>query len=888
MDALSPRTLRRTPLALLALAGCAAAALAQSPDVAEREPDDALPREQRALVDELTDRDMPELVEELLAGAPTMHRIHIARAYAKAAIGAKADVERQKFLEKASSEYRRALTLARDSNWLRGLRRRYDIALWQVELSELILRRQAAPDLDRYEVTSGLDYDRPRIVGLLNDAHLLYRQSAVRLDELLVGLRTQEEQYLLLGLAAKIARLAEQRRLNAAWTAVYLAMVDRDPAESANDPGAPGRRQALLDGALADFDALARSARDSEQKYNALLGAGVALRESGRTTEAHSAFDRVRLSVASSAVIIRARFEQSRTHLAAGEFDAARRELAELERTNDPDGASNFYQRLAPLVTAYSYLLESKAAGRNAASRAALRDKAAAEFNEIAKQGGPWTEIAQVYLAALRGPRQNLAELGDAELSLLSARWMKEAQYRQAIEPLTLLLSRADKDPERTEAAFNLAVCRFQIGDLSAAAEQFEGIAREESRGDLAEQAAVYAYHCRRQIANSEKSTANYDNLTRAATHLADRYPRNDLAGEARWVAALAHQETGQWNRALEAYARIPEKSSRYRSARWGIAICRQRLYDQLAPDAAHQARREAAKAAADAWIAVAGMPTTTSTASQPSVDEANLAAAELLAGPDLERIDDALSILQRMPQSERVLLLRLRCLTSRGDEAAARREFDAILNDASGAQRGPLLAALAAHYEGAARRLQKADRTDDAKKNWSACAGILRELIAWMDKQPDGDELRRAAIAARVGLAEALVQLGEFAAARAQYDELIAADPANGDHLRRAALLEEQLAASSSHPDAADRAEAQWGRLLEDASLRQRSPEVYWEARYYWLAHQLRHGRAADVWKGIESEKAWFPDLGGPPWQGRLLELAAKAREADGRGDSQ
>jgi hypothetical protein len=66
----------------------------------------------------------------------------------------------------------------------------------------------------------------------------------------------------------------------------------------------------------------------------------------------------------------------------------------------------------------------------------------------------------------------------------------------------------------------------------------------------------------------------------------------------------------------------------------------------------------------------------------------------------------------------------------------------------------------------------------------------------------------------------------------------------------------------------------------LKDASLRDRSPGEYWEARYRWLKHQLRHeGRAAEVLRGIESEKAWHPDLGGPPWQARLLALADQAR---------
>ncbi|NUQ48209.1 MAG: hypothetical protein HUU22_19515, partial [Phycisphaerae bacterium] len=58
----------------------------------------------------------------------------------------------------------------------------------------------------------------------------------------------------------------------------------------------------------------------------------------------------------------------------------------------------------------------------------------------------------------------------------------------------------------------------------------------------------------------------------------------------------------------------------------------------------------------------------------------------------------------------------------------------------------------------------------------------------------------------------------------------------------------------------------------------------VYWEARYCWLRLRLAGGDAAEVARGIESERAWYPDLGGPPWQARLNELAEQARRQAGR----
>jgi hypothetical protein len=114
--------------------------------------------------------------------------------------------------------------------------------------------------------------------------------------------------------------------------------------------------------------------------------------------------------------------------------------------------------------------------------------------------------------------------------------------------------------------------------------------------------------------------------------------------------------------------------------------------------------------------------------------------------------------------------------------------------------------------------------------------------------------------------------------------------DPANGSYVRLAALLQEGLARAAGANDreeALNRAEALWAELLKDPTLRDGAPAEYWEARYNWLKHQLRHGRTAEVVRGIEAERAWYPDLGGPPWQARLLDLAglARASTADGNG---
>lgn len=857
---------------------------AQSSSALEREPDDALPRDRRRLVTELTNRDMPELVEELLSDAPLMHRIYIARAYAKAAGGSKDSEERQRFLEKSAAAYRQVTALSDNEKWYRGLRRRFDVAQWKVELADLLLRHLAAPDLDRFEATSGLDFDRPRLIGLLREAHRVYLDAGRRLDELLVDLRTQERRFLLLGLADKITSLADVRRLNAAWADVYLAMVDDQPAH----------RSTLLDSALTDFDFVSRTARDPERKYNALVGAGVALRESDRYAEAIAAFDRVRLSTASTHLIVRARFEEARAHLRARHFDEARRELAELEQrsSSDTDDSARYYVRLAPMILAYCDLQESSTLAPGGARQAALREKAVGAFNDLAKQGGPWTSIARAYLDRIQASHHRLDDLSNAELSLNAARLMTEEKYDQAIESLRMLLSRRVDGDRRLRNEFNLAVCYFQTGDLHAAVDHFESLAKNPESGDLMQRATLYAYDCRRKIASSEKNVENYKRLAEAANDLAERFSANENAKEARWIAALAYQEAGQLTLAIAAYERIPSGTPDHKPALQGIAVCRQRLYDELSTDASRERRRRVARAAVDAWKTVArafegtNPPPTTSSSQYSTMEEANLAAARILAGPDLSSFDEAMAILRTLAPSDRTILFQLQCLRGQGDDKNARREFDELLRKASAAQRGRVLTALALQLEKRSSQLDAVGQREQAQKSWRETADVVRELLGWLSHQTGDDG---ATTAARSCLARSLAGSGDTGGALAEYDRLIAGDPTNGGYLRDAARLCEELARRGDSPDtaaAADRAENYWARLLRDGHLRERSPAVYWEARYSWLAHQLRHGRAADVWKGIESERAWYPDLGGPPWQGRLIELAKKARELDGHGN--
>jgi tetratricopeptide (TPR) repeat protein len=867
------------------------------------EPDDRLSPEDERLTRSLTDRGMPELVDELLSSHPPAHRVYIARAYAYAAVKEERDAAtRERFFRTAQHEYRRALALEKDRAWLRGLRRRFNIVQWRIELADMILRHWIAPDLDRYEITSGLDYDRGRLTKFLREASALYRADETRLDEFLVGLRTEEERYLLLGLGDEVVKLREHRRLNCAWADLYLAMAgDTDAAE----------RKQLLEGALGAFDTISRSTKAAAAKYNALLGAGIALRESDRGSEAESAFDRVLESTANAAVAARAKYEKARLLLKQDRFDDARREIDALAGiSTDKLGADEqgavFYIRLAPLIHAYSFALEAKSGRGGPVRKEKAQQQAVAALNRIAEQGGIWPEIVRAYLDMLAGTKRNLPELTSTELHLAAARLMTEKDYAQAIEAWRALLARSEAKALHAEARFNLGVCLFQTQDLRAAAEAFVQVAREEDRGELLEKSAEYAYRCWRQIAQTSRTGEDYRRLAEAAELLTKKAPGNEMADEAAWVAALARQEAGEFDSAAAAYAAIPPASPHYWEARRNAVRCRQRQYESLPGDASSRRRGQLAQGAASAWLklaedlqaAVAADPRVGRPADPndngggelPGVGgkkergqwiaDARLAAATIYSADDVRMYQEGLAVLKDAPLTGRVVALRIQCHRGLGDRETARRVLDEYLAQASGSDIGPALIGLAAEMETDIERLRESGRHDEAARLAESSLPTISQLLEWIQGQP---EHKQHVPVVRYSLAKALIQARHGDEAKSLLDQLMADDPANGSYVRSAALLYEDLApAAGADRDAVlDKAEALWSRLLADQTLRQRAPAEYWAARYYWLRHQLRHGRAEEVAKGIDTERAFFPDLGGPPWQTRLRELAEQARAA-------
>lgn len=880
---MNPRHLIPAIGLLLWLSADGARALDDSPD--------RLPAGQRRLVAGLIQRGMPELVEELLEGAPTASRVYIARAYASAAVGEKTPEIRERMFNRAAEEYRRVIDLSSDDTWYRGERRELSVAQWRVELGDMILRYWCAVDLDQFEITSGLSFDADRLSRRLSEAESLYRSAGSVLEELDVGLRTNEREFLLLGIADQIQVLLEQERLNLAWTRLYLGMIA--PSDSPD-------RTRLLSEALLVFDLASRQAEDADPKYQALLGSGIALRESNRLDEAFSALDLVVSSTAGLATTTRAEYELGRAYIVAGRYPEARRILDRLgakstKRMRGKNLSAAFYVRLAQLIHAYSFLHEARRFPPNDPRRSPLEQQAKSAFEALALKGGAWPRMVQVYLNSMAGAKRELRELTDVELAIAAGDLMNKNEYEKAEEAWRLLLGRPNAVSQHHEARFNLGVCLFQRQDVRGAAEVFLDEAKQGPPRAFAKRVYDYAFRCWRQIAADSRKPADFLMLAEAARLMAD-FGDGESADDVRWIVALALEEGGDYRNAAQAYARIPRQSPNYWISRRNVARCFQRVYESLDPTASADRRQRAAYEAVEAWMKFAqelerteapardqDAPTLPATKRRQWTLDARLAACVLLSGNELREFRKALDLLEKLEMSTRVLGLRIRCLQGLGEIAEANRVLEDYLRENSASELGGDLLKLAAEMEAEVKRLIKVGRREDAKRMAIETLPTIRHLRDWIESRP---EYSRHVRVVRFSLANMLILAERYDEAMREIDDLIARYPAEGDYLQAGARLQEKLAllaVPSDREDTYDKAEKYWERLLNDARLRDNAPAVYWEARYHWLRHQLRHGKATEVYKGIDSEKAWYPDLGGPPWQTMLLQLADEARAQAG-----
>lgn len=790
--------------------------------------------------------------------------------------------ERTRFISEAETAY---AALTRDFEKSGGdAAARFRAARCRVAHASVIFRLSLAGALDEYERSSGLSAVRDAIRPRLDQAIALYRAADAALRDLSQAAAADEEKFLILGIAADLPVMTRECSLNLAWALLWRGALD-SPDPATVKP---------LSESLKRFDALLSEEAPPAEQHGVYIGSAVALRLLQRYDDAIRVLDRLKEHAQpDAAAVVRVEYERGRTLMSQERFQESRETWARLIDAPQPSDlpATRFYLDLAPVLLADCDLLEAlKLAAADAETAARLRKRGADAIAALMSRGGPWPAILRSYLAA-RSARRSPAEQSAAELVLDALAAMRAEKMAEARSLWKAALDKLPPGRERVDPLFNYAVCLLRTDAAAEAADRFEEVARLTGDRAVGARALELAYRARLTTADASRTAADYAGLARACENLLQLTPDHAQAAEVRWVRAVALQEAGRPAEAQEAYDAVPAESPRYWEARRNALRCRQRA---IADSSARGGSPEAHAALAEAWLALAGRVDAArgkgdERAGEALALDARLAAIEVLAAEPSQQCDRALSLVADLSARGgltdetrgRLLSIRIRCHRRLNQFEQAAAVVNEFIQTVPPEQAGETLLGLAAAMEAEIRRLETLGRADESQRMAASALPTLRELLAWIEKQPD----RQVQVGVvQLSLLRVLEQAGRLDEALQLAETLRAADPRNGALLTAIARLTEVQARAASGAAAAElraKSEKAWGELLSDPALRETSPEVYWEARWRWLRLRLEGGHAAEVVKAIESEQAWYPALGGAPWQGRLKQLAEQARAA-------
>ncbi|MFH1746336.1 MAG: tetratricopeptide repeat protein [Planctomycetota bacterium] len=857
---------------------------------------------------------MAETLESQFRGGRTPQEIHlIAQAYCNRARRARKAGERAQALEKADERYLQWIeALQKAARGDSAAKADVDLAAAGVEYAGILMGLQAAGELDQFEVTAGQRGDRELLVKILSTAREQYTQSGQVVDELYEQRNEREDEFLAAGIYDTIIQLKLDITFNLGWANYYLGMVEPKDEQQ--------RREALRRGEAA-FQDLINSGQSGQMLYQCHLGLAMVQRELKRYDEAERNFSYALQEGVAPGVEAQVRYELARCHIASGKYDEARTVLRPLLEKADQElpaeeRAIRFYLNLAQLWDANSHLVESeniRAQAANSAARTAIlrqaqrvRETGLVKLNRLAAKGGPWPAIVQIYIATSVNLREDPAKLSPTEL-LYSAKQLNEAQrYKEALRRLEEALGRpeyqkapAEQSAEDKEIAgqllMELGKCHYQLDKLKQAAETFSKLAAQYRGHDLAPQAATFAYQLWVEIARKSERPEDYARLADTLLNLIRNYPDHPDRDEAAWLLPVAWQAAGSYQQAADEFAKIPPQTKHWEEAQYRRGLCGRlaveaRRATLSAEEYSGQARRAADQLRDYADDVMQRAAELTPTEAEDMVKysaEARVNAAELLASRGVEQYEPALAAVAEFEQKYadsklmgRVLAVRIRSYRGLREFERATQILEQYLQAVPAKQAGAVLASLARGMQEEVERLVAAGQAEAARQLASESVDTFTQLEQWLKQDPQ--RARNVPVVA-FGRAQMLHIAGRPDEARRIVADLLKQSPQNGNYQRLLAqILVEQLTEASS-VDEVKAAQDAWAELLKDPSLRKRAPERFWEARYNWLMLLLRAGNAADVESAIKQELVWYPDLGGPPWQAKLLELRKQARVALG-----
>lgn len=807
--------------------------------------------------------------------------------------------EREPAWEDAEKRYLAVVKALTDDKKMDAALRSARLARTWLEFVGMIISGWADSDLNTFELSEGRTGDRARLLAKLQKARQALASAAKLVDPLYDDRNAREDEFLSLGIASDVRNFKPDSIFKTGYVNLYIGMVSSDAAE----------RDTAFKAAEKAFQTLIDEGLAAEQIFQCQLGLGVALREQGRFDDGLRHLKLAGDDSADPAMKIQSRYEIGRTLVKAGRFEEARTELKPLV-DKDPDKLSpeerpgKFYVHLAHLVEANSHLEESRALLRAAtgASRKAVetqarreRENGLAKLNRLAAQGGSWPAVVRLYVTADIKPDTDPRTLTTTELRFAA---QKLTEDKKQADALRFLLEAASRKGEGADIAadvlYDLAVCHYQLGDMRSAAQTFHRLAEGHPRHAKAAQAASFAFKCWAQLAEESKSKDDYARLALTLRLILEKFPDAKEAADAAWWLPVALQAAGAHDEAAQRFAEVSKSSPRFDEAQYHRAVCARLSLEQKRASLAGDAYASQAQSVIGLLRDFAASSATRA-ASESSADRKKsllnwsadtlINAAELAASGDVGRFQDALDSLAKFestyPDSDqlgRVLGARIRAYRGLKDFDRASQLLEQYLATVPQEKTSGVLLGLARGMQDEVEKLRDAGRADDARALAAEAVTTFEQLL----KTVSADSRRasdREVVA--FGLARMLYLAGQIDRARQSCDELLAANPRNGNYQKLKAEILTALV--ETQPEELAAAQQAWGELLKDPGLRKRAPQLYWEARLAWLTLHLKLGKAVEVESAIRQERVWYPDLGGAPWQERLDALYRSAAEKAG-----
>lgn len=477
-----------------------------------------------------------------------------------------------------------------------------------------------------------------------------------------------------------------------------------------------------------------------------------------------------------------------------------------------------------------------------------------------AQHGVYWSRRAEALLAA--GVATVNATMSRDALAKTADGLARAGRWEDSLAAYDAAAVRAREERETALAfdlSFRAATLLHQRKSHAAAAERFRRLALEAWDHPRAAEAHLLAIYNAGQPPPAEDSDVA---LTALLEEHLRHWPQAESAGEARWQLGKQHQRSGQWQAAIEAYRGIAATHPRGVESVGAVGGCYRQWLKQL------RGRGESTDGVADAaWQYLAGLALDDRGQLRDKLTPRELsalqAAAELRLAYAPDQAAGVVSLLQSaMQRSNEAHQALLPAWTwaqaTLGNDADVR----AALPHLAGMSPPEMVELLVRLADG------RAALPDGPRKT---CDRFRAELAELALPRRDGLEPADQRTFDRI-YARALADIGNVDTASRYYDQLAAAHP------RDAEVLAEHARFLSERGDRAalEAALAKW-RQLERGS---RPPAQRWfEAKYELAQLHMRLGNAEQAAKLVTVTQALHPDLGGPQWKAKFLEILEQTK---------